>query len=279
MVFEDECETKIAMACQQVKDVSPTTSCFMYTESDWARTQYSLGNDLDELEGSSDPQGIELFCDGAYPFTWDNATCKGCDPQESFNYVFRAYDFRNSTTRQHWVSRVVDNMGPLGSIDGVFVDGNRDKWSSSVTSSCTSGAKSAWSAGLNESMWDLRKACDSADGPNGCTIISNYATTDAMTMSDGGMIERFGCSVSYISNLMGLAKSGKLAQIHAQCTAIIALTMCFRCVLCACVRLTSICLLIRCDLRRFAGNVPRLFLGRHGRALILWRGQRLEWLR
>jgi hypothetical protein len=140
MDFEDNCETKIALACAQVKEVSPKTACYMYTESDWARTQYSLGNALDALEvcvcvlvrtclaviffstpkflrltpppppfiytlcnnvthkaESEDgkPEGYEFQCDDVYSGTWDNTTCKACDPQQSFNYYFYAYDFRN----------------------------------------------------------------------------------------------------------------------------------------------------------------------------------------
>ena len=111
MDFEDACEAKIALACEQVKSVSPQTECYMYTESDWARTQYSLGRTLNDLEfgtGAWDEQksadngddgdaraGLELFCGGEYAGTWNNVTCKACDPVQDFTYWFNAYDFRN----------------------------------------------------------------------------------------------------------------------------------------------------------------------------------------
>jgi hypothetical protein len=33
-------ETKIAESCRLVKTVNPATDCYIYTESDWARTWY-----------------------------------------------------------------------------------------------------------------------------------------------------------------------------------------------------------------------------------------------
>ncbi len=57
---------------------------------------FSLGNALDLLEGV-EPSGIELFCDGTYPSTWNNVTCGDCagGEGEKFDYYYRAYDFRN----------------------------------------------------------------------------------------------------------------------------------------------------------------------------------------
>jgi len=37
-------EAKIAESCRLVKQLSPTTDCYMYTENDVARTYYSLGH-------------------------------------------------------------------------------------------------------------------------------------------------------------------------------------------------------------------------------------------
>ena len=226
MDFESECETKISLACAQVKAVSPNTECYMYTESDWARTQYSLGNSLDALEGTGmknapvveddgyEAPGYELYCANSYPGTWDNATCKACDPQLDFTYYFQAYDFRNPKTRDMWVDRVVGTMGAGGSVDGAFVDGNRDNWGSSVTNACEKDEQSAWSEGLNASMWALREACDAAGSPRGCTIISNYATAQALTMSDGGMLERWGCSTKNIAQLNEYSAEGKIVQVR-----------------------------------------------------------------
>jgi hypothetical protein len=46
-------EDKIVAACEQVKSIAPHVQCLMYTETDWARTYYSLGHTFDgqpELE-------------------------------------------------------------------------------------------------------------------------------------------------------------------------------------------------------------------------------------
>jgi hypothetical protein len=89
--------------------------------------------------------------------TWDNTTCKDCNDGEGedFAYWFNAYDFRNETTRGMWVDRVVGIMGPYETsststgrggdaaaaaaassssvVDGAFIDGNRNGWSSSAS--------------------------------------------------------------------------------------------------------------------------------------------------
>lgn len=136
------------------------------------------------------------------------------------------------TTRDQWVGRVVGQMGPAGFVDGVFVDGNRDKWSSGVTSLCDKDAKAAWSDGLNATMWQLRAECDKAGNARGCTIISNYATDAALQMSDGGMIERFGCAVNNIAQLAELTSEGFLVQVHAQsATSAASLQQCVACFL------------------------------------------------
>ena len=235
MDYENCAEQKINLACKQVKEVSPTTDCYMYTESDWARTQYSLGNSLDAAEEAAAAKtddwrrrgGIELFCqmqdnDYRYSTTWDNVTCKTCNNSTgaTFEYQFRTYDFRNKTTRESWVNRVVGSMmGEESFVDGAFIDGNRNGFDSSSVPCADPAIQDAWAAGLNESHYMLRASCDSAAASSGggeCTLISNYATAEALAVCDGGMIERFGCSVGNIKTLMGLASSGKLAQVHAQ---------------------------------------------------------------
>merc|ERR1719174_1000834 len=41
-------ESKIAESCRQVKARNPDVDCYIYTESDWARTFYSLGHWFEE---------------------------------------------------------------------------------------------------------------------------------------------------------------------------------------------------------------------------------------
>jgi hypothetical protein len=40
----DNAEAKITESCRKIKALSPKTDCYMYVESDWARTEYSLGH-------------------------------------------------------------------------------------------------------------------------------------------------------------------------------------------------------------------------------------------
>jgi hypothetical protein len=67
-------EAKIAAACEQVKAATGgQTECYMYTEVEWARTQYSLGSTLDAMGPS-----VELSCAGKRVIEWDNDTCFHC---------------------------------------------------------------------------------------------------------------------------------------------------------------------------------------------------------
>ena len=85
-------------------------------------------------------------------------------------------------------------------------------------SACDDDVTSDWAAGLMASHSQLKSACDAAAAERGstCTLISNYATNDAMKVCDGGMVERFGCTTKYISTVQELAAAGKLVQVHAQ---------------------------------------------------------------
>lgn len=51
-IFEDpvcdQAEAKIQESCRKVKAINPDTDCYIYTESDWARTEYSLGHWFNE---------------------------------------------------------------------------------------------------------------------------------------------------------------------------------------------------------------------------------------
>jgi hypothetical protein len=40
----DQAERKILTSCKKVKAINPKTECYIYTESDWARTAYGLGH-------------------------------------------------------------------------------------------------------------------------------------------------------------------------------------------------------------------------------------------
>ena len=59
-------------------------------------------------------------------------------------------------------------------------------WGSPVISGCTAAKKQAWSLGLEEAHAMLRDRL----GPNR-TLISNYATPEALKYCTGGMVERF----------------------------------------------------------------------------------------
>jgi hypothetical protein len=195
-------EAKILAACKQLKSLSPKTDCYMYTESDWARTFYTLGHTFD-----AHPDWCLRHADGTFANTTDSET----NPlnNQVFKSAFHAYDFTVAAAREAWIGRVTDAVA-TGYVDGAFIDGNRGGWGSSVTSGCSKDKQKAWSAGLNESHRVLRQRL----GPNK-TLISNYATNEALEWCTGGMVERFTPDQG-VDALMGLAKRGKLADIHAQ---------------------------------------------------------------
>ena len=76
--YNDRAEDKIELACKQVKAVNSSVQCYMYTEVDWSRTQYTLGHRLDGLETAGATPGMfELMCNGSFVTEWDNKTCEG----------------------------------------------------------------------------------------------------------------------------------------------------------------------------------------------------------
>ena len=231
-------ETKIVNACRQVKAVSPTTDCYMceercedavsrstnsahppltaprYTESDWARTYYTLGHVFD-----AHPEW-ELHADALPHAPLTNTTDYDVDENGvSHTFYFRAYDFSVAAARAAWVARVTDAVAASGgALDGAFIDGNRGGWRSGILSGTTPQHAAAWAAGLNAS----HRALAAALGPRH-TLISNYATDEALAVVNGGMMERGGSSLNDIRELQslgtsqcGLFSTPCVADYHAQ---------------------------------------------------------------
>ena len=198
----DGCEGKIEAACKQLKTVSPTTDCYMYTESDWARQYYSLGHRF-----TQHPDWCLRAADGT------RVTKSGEDrnPLDNSTHPFTnfAYDFSVADAREAWVARVTDAVA-TGVVDGAFIDGNRGGWGSTVLNGCTPEKKRAWSVGLNTSHAMLRQRLGEDK-----VLISNYPTPEALEWCTGGMVERF-TPDQHQQDLQALAKAGKLADIHAQ---------------------------------------------------------------
>eukprot|EP00937_MAST-01D_sp_MAST-1D-sp2_P001467 g1467.t1 len=193
-------EQKIVAACAQVKALSPTTDCYMYVESDWARTFFDLGHALDAR-----PE-LELRAQGGWLV---NTTSTETLPNGTQRrYVFHAYDFSQAEVRARWVARVTDALAS-GVVDGAFIDGNRGGWASAILGACAPEKRAAWSAGLNASHALLRARAPDA------TLISNYATSEALEYCSGGMIERFTPDQGG-PQLQALAAAGRLADVHAQ---------------------------------------------------------------
>ena len=173
----DGAEAKIAASCAAVKAVNPTADCYMYVESDVARSFYSLGHWVEAHKETA-----ALQCDGAYV----TQTWRETDGGTDYNFTFYAYDFTNADMRDQWVARVADAVAG-GAVDGAFIDGDRNGFWSGVLTGCDEAKQAAWAAGLNESVAALAAAI----GPNK-TLISNYPTTEALELCQGGMMERGG---------------------------------------------------------------------------------------
>jgi hypothetical protein len=171
----DGAEAKITESCRKVKAINPKTECYIYTESDWARTEYSLGHWFD-----ANPNA-ELQCPSAGTFVGTNDTLCEPSPDSSKSEVtagggcsgtlhqlhYKAYDFNNSEAREKWVERVT-NCTASGFVDGAFIDGNRGGFNSGVTGSCSPDKRAGWAAGLQEAVGMLSKVL----GPTK-TLISN----------------------------------------------------------------------------------------------------------
>ena len=191
----DQAESKIIESCKKVKALNPKTDCYIYTESDWARTEYSLGHWFD-----SNPIA-ELQCPGAGDFVGTNDTLcmpgpdSDSDTRAPCNGAlkhlhYHAYDFNNSQAREMWIERVT-NATASGFVDGAFIDGNRNGFSSSVTGACSPEKRAGWAAGLQQAVETLSQRL----GPSK-TLISNYPTADAMKLVTGGMMERGGSTAN-----------------------------------------------------------------------------------
>ena len=197
-------ETKITAACAQVKAKDPSVDCYMYTESDWARTWYTLGHTFD-----AHPEW-ELHADAVRDSPLISTTEQQVDDQgKTHNYNFNAYDFSVSDARDAWVKRVTDAVA-TGFVDGAFIDGNRGGWKSGILSGTTPAHAAAWAEGLNASHRTLAAALPKA------ILISNYATTEAMEICNGAMMERGGAGVNDISLLQELGETSKVVEYHAQ---------------------------------------------------------------
>ena len=211
----DAAEQKIVDACRQVKAVDPGVDCFMYTESDWARTWYRTGREFDEHPA------WELHADARPGAPLVNTTDIESDGTSDHTYYFNAYDFSVPAAQAAWVARVAAFFAnSSGALDGAFIDGNRGGWSSGILAGTSPAHAQAWAAGLNAS----HRALSAALGPR-ATLISNYATDEALAVCEGGMMERGGSSLGDVQLLQqlaarscGLHGSGEpcLVDYHAQ---------------------------------------------------------------
>jgi hypothetical protein len=212
----DDAEAKIVESCRKVKALNASTQCLMYTESDWARTEYHLGHMLDadpSLElACKDAHTTDTFCNqsaGGFSMVGAGGGCKGT----LIKKVYHAYDFNNSRTRELWIERVV-NATDTGFVDGAFIDGNRGGWNSNVAGACPKAKKAGWAAGLAQATSELAHRL----GPDR-TLISNYPTPEALEFCTGGMMERGGDSHAvqqFGKKTCGPWKTPCLLDFHAQ---------------------------------------------------------------
>ena len=159
----DQAEAKIAESCRRVKELNPETDCYIYTESDWARTEYSLGHWFLEHNESALQCNSPANLDGRFVYTNDTL-CNDWPPppdgtqsataaqklemQKACNgdlvqLKYLAYDFNNSEAREKWIERVT-NVTATGHVDGAFIDGNRGGFSSGIIGSCSAEKKAGW---------------------------------------------------------------------------------------------------------------------------------------
>ena len=149
----DSAEAKIAESCRKVKAINPETDCYIYTESDWARTEYSLGHWFEAHNESALQCENERNLEGKYVYTNDTlcddgAPDGGSEDSEAalitsaggcngklYSLKYLAYDFSDATAREMWIERVM-NLTATGVVDGAFIDGNRGGFSSSVIGPC-----------------------------------------------------------------------------------------------------------------------------------------------
>ena len=218
-VFEepqfDQAEAKITESCRKVKALNPKTDCYIYTESDWARTEWSLGHWFDahpESELQCPAPGDFIYTNDTLCMEGEGALAKGCSGTLVHKH-YHAYDFSNSAAREMWIQRVT-NCTATGFVDGAFIDGNRGGFSSTVVGQCAAKKKAAWAAGLQEAVATLSQRL----GPTK-TLISNYPTPGAMKLVVGGMMERGGSTEAiqaFGKKKCGLYNQSCLLDYHAQ---------------------------------------------------------------
>eukprot|EP01043_Picozoa_sp_COSAG02_P012218 COSAG02_NODE_469_length_21727_cov_64.506334_4_plen_261_part_00 len=159
----DQAEAKIAESCRKVKEINPQTDCYIYTESDWARTEYSLGHWFREHNESALQCDSPGNLDGKFVYTNDTlcndwpppldgqqqvghggeiGAQKGCNGK-LVHLTYLAYDFNNSEAREKWIERVT-NVTATGHVNGAFIDGNRGGFGSGIIGSCSTKKKAAW---------------------------------------------------------------------------------------------------------------------------------------
>lgn len=95
--------------------------------------------------------------------------------------------FGDVPTLAGWLPAQVADAVAAGSVDGAFIDGNRGGWMSSITGACTDDERRDWAAALNDTVARLATTL----GPDK-TLITNYATPEALHWCQGGMLERGG---------------------------------------------------------------------------------------
>jgi hypothetical protein len=146
----DDAEAKITESCRKVKALNPDTDCYMYTESDWARTSYSLGHWF------VDNPSAQLNCSAGTNETLCDCADKKCEAAgcKQYRRHYPAYDFSVAEAREKWVERVT-NATTTGHVDGAFIDGNRGGWSSTVLNNCPADKTKAWAKGLEQAVETL----------------------------------------------------------------------------------------------------------------------------
>ena len=152
----DQAEAKIAESCRKVKEINPHTDCYIYTESDWARTEYSLGrwflehnksalqcDSPNNLEGKFVYTNDTLCNDWPPPPDGQQVAVRGGCNGKLHHLTYLAYDFNNSEAREKWIERVT-NVTATGHVDGAFIDGNRGGFGSGIIGSCSAEKKAGW---------------------------------------------------------------------------------------------------------------------------------------
>ena len=173
-------EAKIAESCRLVKQLSPTTDCYMYTENDVARTYDSLGHWFE-----ANPESA-LHCPAGQLVRRSNVVNVDASGKKH-TYSFLAYDFDNAAGRAQWIKRATDAVA-TGYVDGVLIDGNRKNFSAEILKPCSAAKRQSWSVSYAEALRTLARAL----GPNQ-TIIANLVTPEDLSVSTGGM-EEFGAT-------------------------------------------------------------------------------------